>query len=368
MAEPRRIVVKVGTSTLAPQGEKIDRAFVDALAAQICTLRDEGFAPVIVTSGAIAAGLERLGLSARPTDMPSLQAAASVGQVALVQTYAEAFEARGVVVGQVLLTRHDTGHREAFLHARDTFERLVALGAVPVVNENDTVAVDEIRFGDNDTLAALVATMVGAEMVVLLSDIAGLYDADPRMSAEARLLEQVDELTEDLVAAAGGAGTEGGSGGMATKVEAARVLMKAGIPLVVCDGRRVDVVLDAAHGRQCGTVFSAKEGTLGARKLWIALGRRPAGEIVIDDGAVTAVRERNTSLLPAGVLAVKGEFTVDDAVVLTDTQGVVVGRGLTGLSSGDIALVSGMKSAAIAESYPQLAGREVVHRDRLVVW
>jgi len=211
-------------------------------------LRNAGDEPVIVTSGAIVAGLERLGLAMRPADMPSLQAAASVGQVALVQTYASMFSDRGVVVGQVLLTRHDTGHREAYLHARDTFERLLSMGAVPIVNENDTVAVDEIRFGDNDTLAALVATMIGAHLVILLSDIEGLYDADPRVSAEARLLEHVAELTDDLVAAAGGAGTESGSGGMATKVEAARMLMKAGIPMIVCDGARPNVVVDAAAG------------------------------------------------------------------------------------------------------------------------
>ncbi len=195
------------------------------------------------------------------------------------------FADRGVVVGQVLLTRHDTGHREAYLHARDTFERLLSLGAVPIVNENDTVAVDEIRFGDNDTLAALVATMIGAHLVILLSDIEGLYDADPRISAEARLLEHVAELTDDLVAAAGGAGTESGSGGMATKIEAARVLMKAGIPVIVCDGMRPNVVVDAAAGKPCGTMFSPGEGSIGARKLWIALGRRPAGDIVVDDGA-----------------------------------------------------------------------------------
>ena len=218
--------------------ERSTKTYVAALVGQVCALREQGHEPVIVSSGAIAAGLERLGMASRPTDMPSLQAAASVGQVALIETYASLFSARGVVVGQVLLTRHDTGHREAYLHARDTFERLLDLRAVPIVNENDTVAVDEIRFGDNDTLAALVATMVGADLVIVLSDIEGLYDADPRVSAEAQLLEHVAELTDDLVAAAGGAGTEYGSGGMATKIEAARVLMKAGIPMVVCDGAR----------------------------------------------------------------------------------------------------------------------------------
>lgn len=363
----RRIVIKIGSSTLAPEGGAVDREFVQSLVDQVCELRDRGEHPVIVTSGAIAAGLDRLRFDQRPTDMPSLQAAASVGQVALIETYAEMFAARGVNVGQVLLTRHDTGHREAYLHARDTFERLIELGAVPVVNENDTIAVDEIRFGDNDTLAALVATMVGAGLVVLLSDIEGLYDADPRVVAEARLLEQVDELTEDLVAGAGGAGSEGGSGGMVTKIDAARVLMKAGIPLVVCDGRRPGVIVDAAAGIPCGTMFAPGEGTIGARKLWIALGRSPAGEIVVDDGARTALTQRGTSLLPAGVVGVKGTFSAGDAVVLKDLTGAVVGRGLSEVSSADLERVKGMKTPAISQAFPQMAGKEVVHRDRLVI-
>ena len=203
---PGRIVVKVGSSTLAGPGAGIDAEYVASLVGQVCELRERGWQPVLVSSGAIAAGIESLDLPVRPDDMPSLQAAASIGQVVLIERYAALFAARGVTIGQVLLTRHDTGHRESFLHARDTFERLLELGAVPVVNENDTVAVDEIRFGDNDSLAALVATMVNAELVVLLSDIAGLYDSDPRLSDEARLLEHVVELTDDLIAAAGGTG------------------------------------------------------------------------------------------------------------------------------------------------------------------
>ncbi len=362
-----RIVIKVGSSTLAPDGGGIDHAYVADLVEQVCALIEAGYRPLIVTSGAIAAGVERLALPGRPTDMPSLQAAAAVGQVVLVETYAGLLAERGVAVGQVLLTRHDTGVREAYLHARDTFERLLELGAVPVVNENDTVAVDEIRFGDNDTLAALVATMVGAELVIVLSDIEGLYDADPRVSDEARLLELVDELTDDLIAAAGGSGSDVGSGGMATKVEAARVLMKAGIPMVVCDGRRDGVVLDAVEGRRCGTVFAPREGTLGARKLWIALGRKPAGEIVIDDGAKTALTQRNTSLLPAGVVSVSGAFTKGDAVVLKDRAGSIVARGLTELSAADLERVKGMKTSEIATAFPQLAGREVVHRDHLAI-
>jgi glutamate 5-kinase len=361
------IVVKVGSSILTCPEAGIDRDYVADLVAQLCTLREKGWQVVLVSSGAISAGLQRLGVAERPTDMPSLQAAASVGQVALVETYAEFFQIRGVPVGQVLLTRHDTGHRESYLHARDTFERLLDMGAVPIVNENDTVAVDEIRFGDNDTLAALVGVMVSARLVVLLTDTEGLYDADPRFSEEATLLEQVEELTDDLVAAAGGAGTSAGSGGMATKVEAAKVLMKAGIPLIVADGRRPDVIVEAAEGSSVGTHFSPGEGAVSAKKLWIAVGRKVAGEIVVDDGAKAAVVDRGKSLLPAGVVEVKGTFAVGDTVVLKDRRGGSFARGLVGLSSADLSRVKGLKSAEIGEVLPAMKGVEVVHRDSLVV-
>ena len=361
-----RIVVKVGSSTLAPDGV-IDRTFVERLVDQIAEVRASGVQVVLVTSGAIAAGVTSLGLESRPADMPGLQAAASAGQVALIETYASLLAKYGIPVGQVLLTRHDTGHRESFLHARDTFERLLELGALPVVNENDTVAVDEIRIGDNDTLAALVATMVSADLVLLLSDIEGLYDADPRVSEEAKLLDHVDELTDDLIAAAGGSGSEIGSGGMATKIEAANVLMKAGIPMIVCDGRREHVVVDAVVGETVGTMFSGGEVTLGARKLWIALGRTTRGEIVVDDGAREALVRRNTSLLPAGVVGVSGSFVAGDAVVLKDLSGCVIARGLSEMSSTDLERVKGMKTSDIAGVLPHAAGREVVHRDRLVI-
>jgi len=367
VSSQQRIVIKVGSSTLTGEEGGIDREFVATLVAQIADVVEAGAQVVLVSSGAIAAGLDRLQLDERPTDMPSLQAAASIGQVVLAETYQTLFAAHGITVGQVLLTRHDTGHRESFLHARDTFERLLSLGAVPVVNENDTVAVDEIRFGDNDSLAALVATMVSANLVLLLSDIAGLYDADPRVSAEAKLLEHVEELTDDMVAAAGGSGSEMGSGGMATKLDAANMLMKAGIPMVICDGRRPDAIADAVAGRPVGTLFAGGDATLSARKLWIALGRNAAGEIVIDDGARDALVKRNTSLLPAGVVGVSGPFAAGDAVVLRDRGGAIVARGLTELSSVDLERVKGLKSSQIAEVYPAAAGKEVVHRDRLVV-
>ena len=331
-----RIVVKVGTSTLTDvEGCSIDRAYLDSLASQLQRLRASGYRPVLVTSGAILAGVETLGLAQRPTDMSELQATASVGQAALIANWATALAFHGMTIGQVLLTRHDTSHRQQYLLACQTLERLMAMDVVPVVNENDTTAVDEIRFGDNDTLAALVGIMVRAELVVLLSDIEG--------------------------------GTEHGSGGMATKIEAARVLMKAGIPLVVCDGRRPDVVIDAAAGKPVGTYFAPRDATVGGRKLWIAYGRKPAGTITVDDGARTALTERGGSLLPAGVVAVSGAFTAGDAVDLAGPDGGVFARGLAGMAAPDVEAVKGTTSASIAEDHPSLAGTEVVHRDRLVI-
>ena len=363
----RRIVIKIGSSTLASPSGGVDAAFVSGLASQVDRVIRDGSQVVLVSSGAIAAGVQRLGLAQKPSDMPSLQAAASVGQVALVECYAASFAEYGIPVGQVLLTRNDTGHRDSFLHARDTFERLLQLGAIPIVNENDTVAVDEIRFGDNDTLAALVATMVGADLVVLLSDIAGLYDSDPRLSDEATLLQQVDELTDDVMAAASGVGSAMGSGGMVTKVESAKMLMKAGIPMVICDGRRENVIVDAVAGLPVGTIFDGGEGTIGARKLWILLGGKAAGEVVIDEGACEAIRVRRSSLLPAGVIGVRGEFNEGDFVALVDGTGSLVARGLSGMSSSDLRGVMGLKSGEIASVLPGATGTEVVHRDRLVV-
>lgn len=367
MAAQRRIVIKVGSSTLADESGHLDRGFASALTGQIAELAREGWKPVVVTSGAIAAGVEELSLGKRPGDMPSLQAAASVGQVRVLGMYAELFREHGVPVGQVLLTRNDTKDRQAYLHARDTFDRLISLGVVPIVNENDTVSVEEIRFGDNDTLAALVAVMVGADLVVLLTDIEGLYSADPRIDAEAELLAHVSELTDQVVSAAGGAGSAVGSGGMATKIDAAKVLMKAGIPMVVCDGHRENVVLDAAAGRPVGTYFAGADDAVNARKLWIALGHKPAGEVVIDDGAKEALTLRGKSLLPAGVVSVSGAFEPGDAIVLKDRLGHVVARGLTAISSADLETVKGLKSSEIAGVAPGVAGKEVVHRDHLVV-
>ena len=364
----RTIVIKVGSSTVTGPDGRIDRDYLEALADQVVRVRELGDRVVVVSSGAIAAGLEALAMPRRPVDIPTLQATAAVGQVRLVDAYRQLLNARGAMVGQVLVTKHDVAHRQQYVNACHTLERLLDLGIVPIVNENDTTAVEEIRFGDNDNLAALVAMMVHADLVVLLTDIAGLYSADPRCNADARLVERVDDLTEDHFASAGGPGSAVGSGGMATKLEAARALMKAGIPLVIADGRRPDVVVDAAAGQPVGTLFAGGAAAVKGRKLWLAYAGHPRGSIVIDAGARDALCLRGKSLLPAGVIDVTGSFVVGDPVALVDAEGRELGRGLAGISAADLKRVRGMRSAEVADILPGWNGSEVVHRDRLVIF
>ncbi|MDR1422372.1 MAG: glutamate 5-kinase [Coriobacteriales bacterium] len=368
-----RIVIKIGSSTLTDEQGRLDEPFVDDLARQVAAVRARGSQALIVTSAAITAGLDVLGLGPRPSEnIPSLQAAAAVGQLALTRSYASAFERRGITIGQILLTRYGIENREAYLHARDTLERLLELGVVPLINENDSVAIDEIRFGDNDTLAAQVAILVKADLVVLLSDIRGLYTADPRLDEDALLLEEIAAFTEEIVKAAGEAGTARGSGGMATKIEAARMLMAADIPMVICEGHRSDALIDAASGKSVGTLF-AQEGArhqTTARKLWLALSGTVRGTVFIDDGAVRALREQGSSLLAVGVARVEGDFVPRSVLDIRTLDGFLIGRGLSGYSSTELVHAAGRKMSEIAddELLAHRADCEVIHRDELVIF
>lgn len=355
----KRVVVKIGSSTLVGEDGRLDRAFIGRLATEAAALRDEGWQTVIVTSGSIAVGLQIMGHGGpRPTEMSMLQAAAAIGQVSLVNAYADTFRCFGMPVGQVLLTRATTGNRESYLNARATIEQLLLQGAVPVINENDTVAVDEIRFGDNDTLAAMVATAIDADLVVLLSDIDGLYTADPRKDKDAELLEQVGKLSQEIEASAGGVGSASGSGGMLTKVAAAKVLMSAGIPMVICEGHRRNAVTDACHGRSVGTRFFDSESLgMHARKSWIALGGKVKGRVSCDAGAVRALQEKGASLLPVGIVEVQGEFEAGDPVDVVDAQGRLLGRGLAGYGAREL-----------RENLGHRGAEEFINRDQLVVF
>lgn len=368
----RRIVIKIGSSTLTTSESSIDYDYLSDLADQVARVRAAGWQPVIVTSAAIACGLEALGMEKRPTDMPSLQAAASVGQSALSTAYAETFSRHGIVTSTVLLTRRDTADRTAYLHARNTLSRLLELGVVPIINENDTVAIEQIRFGDNDTLAAVAACLIDADLVVILSDIDGLYDANPNDDPNAKLIERVDRITPEILAAAGGSGSVVGSGGMITKLKAARVLAVAGIPMVICAGRRPATVEDAAAGRSVGTLFAASEKPheITARKLWIALGDSARGCVVVDDGAKAALIERGSSLLSVGVSAVSGHFEPGDIIDIKDGSGHLFARGRTAFSADEIDLACGKSREKIEANrlLAPLAEKPIVHRDELVVF
>ncbi len=346
----KRLVIKIGSSTLTTSESKIDYAYLAEVTDQVARVRAAGWRPIVVTSAAIACGLERLSIEKRPHDMPSLQAAASVGQSALSTAYAEAFARTASSSSTVLLTRRDTADRRAYLHARDTFDRLLELGVVPIVNENDTISVEQIRFGDNDTLAALVACLVEADLMVILSDIEGLYDANPHHHPDANLIGRVEAIGPEIMAVAGEAGTTVGSGGMITKIKAARVLMVAGIPLVVCDGHRAEAIVDAAAGEDVGTLFVAakKPHEITPKKLWIALGdARRAARSLWTTARRRRLIERGSSLLSVGVRSVEGRFEANDIVDIKDATGHLFARGKVAFASDEAALAIGRTRAEL---------------------
>lgn len=367
---PGIIVVKVGSSTLVDAQGSPDRDFIAGLCAQVAQLRGEGHGVAVVSSGAVAAGMERLGMDVRPLDMPGLQACASAGQAALTEVYADILSAYHIPCGQVLLTRRDLVDRKGYLNARNTLGRLLSLGAVPVVNENDTVSVAEFAFGDNDTLGAIVATLINADLYVILSDVDGLYTANPRSDPEARLVSRVEAITPEVAAMATGAGSAVGTGGMAAKVRAARAALSAGIPTVICRGRRAGSLLEAAHGEGVGTRFEPSDGSApeSARKLWIGLAEVPHGTIWLDEGACTAVASRGASVLPVGVTRVEGDYAAGDVVNVMAPDGVLVGRGITRYSSEEMVRVHGLKLDVIARFMPEKDGAVAIHRDELLVF
>jgi glutamate 5-kinase len=361
----RTVIVKIGTSSITDARGVIDGAAIGKLVGEVAKVRAEGHRVVVVTSGAISAGLPRLGLhEPRPKDLPTLQAVAAIGQSQLMRVYDDAFSAHDLVCGQVLLAPLDFIHRQQYLHARQTLTRLLELGVVPVVNENDAVADDEIRFGDNDRLAALVAHLVDADLLVLLTDQDGVYTADPRLDENATLIEDIVAVDAALEAAATGAGTERGSGGMASKLAAARIASRSGVPTVIAAAARDGVLAAAVAGEPgVGSVVRASEKKLGARKLWIAFALASKGTITVDAGARKAMTERHTSLLPAGVVAVEGSFGEGDGVEIAGPDGVVFAKGLVSHSAAWVDEAKGKRTDALDAG----VDHEVVHRDDLVV-
>ncbi|MDQ0580986.1 glutamate 5-kinase [Streptomyces rishiriensis] len=365
VSEARRIVVKVGSSSLTTASGGLDADRVDALVDVLAKSRSGGEKEIVlVSSGAIAAGLAPLGLRRRPRDLARQQAAASVGQGLLVARYTASFARYGVRVGQVLLTSDDMSRRAHHRNASRTLDELLAMGAFPIVNENDTVATDEIRFGDNDRLAALVAHLVHADLLVLLSDVDGVYDGDPARPGTSRIAEVrgPEDLAHVEIGSTGKAGV--GTGGMVTKVEAARIAAAAGIPVVLTSAVHA---ADAFTGGDTGTYFHSTGKRSADRLLWLQHASTPQGSLTLDDGAVRAVVERRTSLLPAGIAAVEGEFSAGDPVELRDTRGRPVARGLVNFDAKEIPQLIGRSTRELARELGAEYEREVVHRDDLVI-
>ncbi|MCF8564074.1 glutamate 5-kinase [Alicyclobacillus tolerans] len=360
----RRVVVKIGSSSLTDSLGRLSTDKISALVQEICELQlEEQCQVIMVSSGAVATGLDRLKWNRATITLPEKQAAAAVGQGLLVNLYERLFAEQGVTIGQLLLTRSDMEDRKRFVHIRNTVETLLRHGIIPVVNENDTVAVEEIRFGDNDTLASLVALVAEADLLVLLTDIDGLYDADPRHHQGAKRIQDVWQITDDLEQMAGSAGTAVGTGGMITKLTAARIGMNSGIDVVIASSAEPGVLRKIMRRDSVGTTFHADPQRLPAKKSWLAHGARTEGQIVVDEGAVHALAEQSASLLVPGVVSVAGDFQEDSIVELIDEYGSLVAKGVVHISAADLRVLLARKSAGER----LIHGQEVVHRNHMVL-
>ncbi len=358
-----RVIVKIGTSSLTDELGVIDTRVIERLCGQIVAVRESGHEVVLVSSGAVSAGVAALGLSARPTDMATLQALSAAGQSRLMDVYNRTFAAYGVVAAQVLLVPHDFIDRRQYLHVRRSLVRLLELGCVPIVNENDAIANDEIRYGDNDRIAALVAHNLAADLLVLLTDTAGLYTADPRTVATATLIDRVFADDPLLSVNASQAGSNRGSGGMASKLSAARMASWSGVRAVIAAADREGVLANAVADVDAGTTFMPHDRKLSARKLWIGFASLVEGAVVIDDGARRALMEQGRSLLPAGVVGVRGSFDTESIVQIEAIDGSIIARGMAMCDADALRLVAGRRTGDL----PDGMVHEVVHRDDLVL-
>lgn len=358
----RRIVVKVGSSSLTGRDGALDPARMEIIVDALAGVRQRGQDVVLVSSGAMASGMRPLRMKHRPQDLASKQAAASVGQSLLVGHYGSLFARHGLTVGQVLLTSEDVARRDHYRNALRTFNRLLELGVVPVVNENDTVATHEFRFGDNDRLAALVAHLVGADVLVLLSDVDALYTAHPS-NPEARRIDEVASI-DGLEVDTAGKGAEVGTGGMQTKLGAARIATASGIPVVLA---AASSVANALTGEPVGTLFHPTDKRRSRRLMWLAYASTSQGEVVLDDGAVRAVTERKASLLPAGIVEVRGTFSAGDPIRLVSQSGQVIARGLVNYDAAELPVMIGRTTRDLAAEFGPQFDREVVHRDDLIL-
>ncbi|MBM4333280.1 MAG: glutamate 5-kinase [Deltaproteobacteria bacterium] len=362
-----RIVLKVGSQVLTAKGRSLNQAIFDRLAKEVSAAKKKGVEVVIVSSGAIAAGMSRLGLTEKPKTIPQKQASAAIGQSALMWNYERAFTFYGEKVAQVLLTRDDLSNRNRYLNARNTLLTLLDFGVIPIINENDTVAVEEIKFGDNDNLSALVTSLVNADLLVVLSDIDGLYDRDPRLHKNAKLIPLVPQVTVEMEMKASGTLSPISIGGMVTKLQAARKAALFGVPTILANGTVDGIIEKILRGEEVGTLFASEVNKLNSRKHWIAFTLKARGKIIVDEGAKKAILQKGKSLLPSGVLGAEGKFGPSDPVVLTDTQGQDFAKGLSNYTSSEINKIKGLKTTEIEIKLGYKYSDEIIHRDDLVV-
>ncbi|MCG3169145.1 MAG: Glutamate 5-kinase [Pseudomonadales bacterium] len=367
LTRARRWVVKIGSALLTDGGRGLHREAIADWVGQMAGLRARGIEVVLVSSGSVAEGMARLGWSSRPAEIHKLQAAAAVGQMGLVQTWETFFHQHGLRTAQVLLVHDDLSSRQRYLNARSTLKTLLEFGVVPVINENDTVATDEIRFGDNDTLGALVANLVDADVLVILTDQPGLFARDPRQDPDAPLVHHADASDEALEYMAGGSGTQLGRGGMITKVRAARIAARSGAGTVIVGGRAERVLLRVADGEELGTWLHTSEAPITARKRWLAGHLQVRGRLVLDEGAVRVLRESGRSLLPVGVREVHGEFTRGELVVCTGPDGREVAKGLVNYGAAEARRIMGLPTRRIQDELGYRDDEEMIHRDNLAL-
>ena len=365
--ETKRWVVKIGSALLTDDGAGLDREAIDGWVSQIATLLDQGNEIVLVSSGAIAEGIARLGWTKRPDSIDELQAAAAVGQMGLIQAYESSFERFNRGTAQILLDHDDLANRQRYLNARGVLKKLMELGVVPIVNENDTVVTDEIRFGDNDSLAALVANLIDADLLVILTDKDGLYSANPDQDSSAKLVSQAQADDASLDALVGESLSSLGRGGMVTKLQAARLAARSGCNTVIAGGRNEEVLLKVGHGDVIGTFLSASQKPIAARKQWLAGQLQIKGQLTLDAGAVAVLSKEGRSLLPVGVTGVSGEFSRGDLVSCVNKEGVEIARGLVNYSAAETLQIKGKGTELITEVLGYREDDELIHRDNMVV-
>lgn len=367
ISRTKRAIIKIGSSVLTDDGGILDESAFDRLAKDISAVKNQKRDVAVVSSGAIASGMKKLGLTRKPTEVSMKQAIAACGQSTLIRNYERAFSSYGEKVAQILLTHDNLTDRKRFLNARKTLTTLFGMGIIPIINENDTVAVEEIMLGDNDNLAAHVTSLVEADLLILLTDIGGLYDKDPRRSRDAELIALIDRIDKNVESIAGDTSGRTTTGGMKTKIQAARTAAAFGVPTIIANGKEESTLEDLFAGKEVGTLFLPSAASLSRRKHWIAFTLRSAGEIIIDDGARNAISSKGKSLLPSGIKGVRGKFGVGESVTCVDESGAEIARGLTSYSSEDIKLIMGRSTRDIEAVLGHKYSDEVIHRDDLVI-